>query len=133
MFSDSTRPPIIISEADKQQLSKLARKAANRIPDIADELLTELERAEICEDGKLPAHVVKMYSIVRFITDKGTDHKMQLVYPEETDIIHDRLSILSPMGTALIGLSEGQVMYWTDRAGQERWLKVLEVDNRRND
>ena len=133
MFSDSTRPPIIISEADKQQLSKLARKAANRIPDIADELLTELERAEICEDGKLPAHVVKMYSIVQFITDKGTDHKMQLVYPEETDIIHDRLSILSPMGTALIGLSEGQVMYWTDRAGQERWLKVLEVDNRRND
>jgi regulator of nucleoside diphosphate kinase len=71
-----------------------------------------------------------MYSVVRFTTDKGSDHRMQLVYPEESDIIHDRLSILSPMGTALIGLSEGQVMYWTDRAGQERWLKVLEVDNR---
>lgn len=100
------------------------------MPDVADELIAELERAEICEDGKLPAHVVKMYSVVRFITDKGSEHRMQLVYPEETDIVHDRLSILSPMGTALIGLSEGQVMCWTDRAGQERWLKVLEVDNR---
>ena len=130
MINDSIRPPILISEADKQQLSKLARKAANRMPDMADELLTELERADICQQGEVPPNVVKMYSVVRFTTDKGSDHRMQLVYPEEADIIHDRLSILSPMGTALIGLSEGQIMYWTDRAGQERWLKVLEVDNR---
>lgn len=130
MLNDSTRPPILISDADKQQLSRLAHKAANRMPDIADELLIELERAEICEKGKLPPHVVRMYSVVHFTTDKGSEHRMQLVYPEETDIIHDRLSILSPMGTALIGLSEGQVMRWTDRSGHERWLKVLEVDNR---
>jgi regulator of nucleoside diphosphate kinase len=130
MINDSMRPPILISEADKQQLSRLARKAANRMPDMADELLTELERADICQHGEVPPNVVKMYSVVQFTTDKGSEHKMQLVYPEESDIIHDRLSILSPMGTALIGLSEGQVMYWTDRAGQERWLKVLEVDNR---
>ena len=130
MINDSMRPPILISEADKQQLSRLARKAANRMPDIADELTTELERAEICPPGAVPPNVVKMYSVVRFTTDKGSDHRMQLVYPEESDIIHDRLSILSPMGTALIGLSEDQVMYWTDRAGQGRWLKVLEVDNR---
>jgi regulator of nucleoside diphosphate kinase len=130
MINDSMRPPILISEADKQQLSRLARKAANRMPDIADELTTELERAKICPPGAVPPNVVKMYSVVRFTTDKGSDHRMQLVYPEESDIIHDRLSILSPMGTALIGLSEDQVMYWTDRAGQERWLKVLKVDNR---
>lgn len=61
MFSDSTRPPILGSEADKQMLSRLERKAANRWPGIAEELLTELERAEICEDDKLPAHFVKMY------------------------------------------------------------------------
>lgn len=98
------------------------------MPEIADELLTELERAEICQPGEVPPTVVKMYSVVRFTTDKGADHRMQLVYPEEADVIRDRLSILSPIGTALIGLTEGQVMQWTDRAGQTRWLKVLAVE-----
>lgn len=129
MNSDISRPPILISDADKLQLSKLARGSANRLPDIADELLFELERAEICQPDEIPPNVVMMYSIVRFTTDKGADHRMQLVYPEEADVIQDRLSILSPIGTALIGLSEGQIMQWTDWAGQSRWLKVVTVED----
>lgn len=129
MISDNIRPPIVISKGDKQQLSRLARNSASVLPEIADDLLTELEGAEICQPGDVPPNVVKMRSVVRFATDKGCQHTMQLVYPEESDIIHHRLSILSPMGTALIGLSEGQIMYWRDRTGKERRLKVLEVDN----
>lgn len=121
------RPPILISETDKQQLAKLARAAVNRVPQVAEELETELDRAETCPPSQLPPHVVRMHSVVRFRTDKGTEHQLELVYPEEADIIRDRLSVLTPIGTALIGLSEGQTMAWTDREGRARQLTVLEV------
>ncbi|MFN4143732.1 nucleoside diphosphate kinase regulator [Aestuariivirga sp.] len=127
MFTANDRPPILISETDKLQLRKLARSAFNRMPEIVDELEHELERAETCPPSRLPHNVVCMHSLVRFRTDKGTEHQVELVYPEEADIIRDRLSILTPIGTALIGLSEGQTMSWTDRQGQPRQLTVLEV------
>jgi regulator of nucleoside diphosphate kinase len=129
MSTVNPRPPILISDVDRSQLYKLARNAATKFEDIADELMTELERAEQCPASQVPPNVVRMQSYVRFVTDKGTDHSVQLVYPEEADIIRDRLSILSPIGTALIGLSEGQIMSWIDRVGGSRWLKVLEVSH----
>ena len=127
MIDDKIRPPILISDVDRAQLYKLARGASNRFPDIVDELMTELGRAEQCPASQVPWNVVRMYSEVRFETDKGSEHKIKLVYPEDADIIRDHLSVLSPIGIALIGLSEGQAMCWTDRAGEKRWLKVLEV------
>lgn len=127
MNSPDIRPPILISDTDKQQLGKLARAAFNRLPDVAEELQFELERAEICPSAQVPPNVVRMHSVVRFRTDKGVEHQVELVYPEEADIIRDRLSVLTPIGAALIGLSEGQAMSWTDREGQPRQLTVLEV------
>ena len=129
MNADNSRPPILISDADRTQLYKIARSAAGKFEHIADELLTELERAEQCPAAQVPPNVVRMQSRVRFVTDKGTEHDVELVYPEDADIIRDRLSILSPIGTALIGLSEGQVMSWIDRSGGSRWLKVLDVSH----
>ena len=127
MITQDNRPPILISESDKHQLNKVARAAANRLPDVAEELQFELERAETCPPAMVPPNVVRMHSVVRFKTDKGTEHNVQLVYPEEADIIRDRLSVLTPIGAALIGLSEGQIMCWTDREGYSRELTVLEV------
>lgn len=122
-----TRPHIVISETDKMQLAKLARSAVNRVPEVVEELEFELQRAETCPPSQLPNGVVRMHSTVRFRTDRGTEHQVELVYPEEADIIRDRLSVLTPIGTALIGLSEGQTMVWTDREGRSRHLTVLEV------
>lgn len=124
---ETSRPPIVICETDKAQLRKIALAATSRLPHIADELVTELDRAEICPANAVPLDTVRMNSVVRFRTDKGSEHVMRLVYPEEADIIHDKLSILTPIGTALIGLSEGQTMIWTDREGQERSLTVIGV------
>lgn len=121
------RPPIVITETDKLQLAKLARSAVNRVPEVVEELEFELQRAETCPPSQLPPNVVRMHSTVRFRTDKGTEHQVELVYPEEADIIRDRLSVLTPIGTALIGLSEGQTMAWTDREGRARHLTVLDV------
>jgi regulator of nucleoside diphosphate kinase len=126
MTNNEDRPPIIISDVEKRRLHKLAQSAK---PEVADELLLELERAEVRPDPALPYNVVRMNSFVRFVTDKGTEHILQLVYPEDADIIRGRLSILSPIGTALIGLAPGQTMTWTDREDQSRTLKIAEVSS----
>ncbi len=126
MTNNENRPPIIISDVEKRRLHKLAQSAK---PEVADELLLELERAEVRPDPALPYNVVRMNSFVRFVTDKGTEHILQLVYPEDADIIRGRLSILSPIGTALIGLAPGQTMIWTDREEQSRTLKIDEVSS----
>lgn len=127
MLEQDVRPPIVISEADKPQLDKLAQAALRRAAPIADELLIELGRAEVRPARTMPDGTVRMHSFVRFQTDKGADYVMQLVYPEDADIIQGRLSILSRIGTALIGLSEGQSMRWIDHDGQVRTLVVTEV------
>lgn len=129
MTNNEDRPPIIISDVEKRQLHKLARSALHTKPEVADELLVELERAEVCPDPALPYNVVRMNSFVRFVTDKGTEHVLQLVYPEDADIVRGRLSILSPIGTALIGLAPGQTMIWTDRERQSRTLKIAGVSS----
>ena len=68
-----------------------------------------------------------MNSTVEFETDKGTRLVLQLVYPEKADIAAGRISILTPIGTALIGLSIGQTMTWVDRDGQSRQLRIVAV------
>ncbi len=54
---------------------------------------------------------------------------MQLVFPGQADIGAGKISILTPIGTALIGLSEGQSIVWTARDGKERRLTVIKVEN----
>ncbi len=127
MTTAGPRPPILIAEEDRQQLHKLAQSALNHIPEVADELLFELERAEFRPSPDLSADIVRMNSTVEFETDKGTRLVLQLVYPEKADIAAGRISILTPIGTALIGLSIGQTMTWVDRDGQSRQLRIVAV------
>jgi regulator of nucleoside diphosphate kinase len=127
MLNEHALPTIVISDSDRLQLIKLAQSASHRMPEVAEELLHEVQRAEICDARAIPHNTVRMHSFVRFRTDKGAEHAVKLVYPEDANIIQDRLSVLSPIGAALIGLSEGQTMSWTDREGQNRTLTVLAV------
>ena len=72
-----------------------------------------------------------MGSQVRFRDETtGLAREVQLVYPQQADSAAGRISILTPVGTALIGLSEGQSMTWSDRSGKAKRLTVLEVKNR---
>jgi regulator of nucleoside diphosphate kinase len=67
-----------------------------------------------------------MGSIVEFSSDAG-QRRVTLVYPVEADIAEGRISILTPIGAALIGLSQGQSIAWTARDGRRHRLTVLEV------
>ncbi len=123
------KPNIRISRSDYARLSALANTVAARNPEMVDELLAELERARIVADGWVSAGTVRMGSTVTFKPDTGDRKTVMLVYPGDADISEGKVSILTPIGTALIGLSAGQSIMWTARDGRRHELLVLGVNH----
>lgn len=121
-------PDIIVSDADRDRLLGLAQATMNRAPDAADELMFEIERATVLPLATLPPNVVRMGSTVVFKIDGAPARRATLVFPGDADISHGRISVLTPVGTALIGLSEGQSFRWTTRDGRDQRLTVQRVE-----
>jgi len=121
------KPPIILSDADYDRLANLAASASDRLPDVAEELQSELDRAEVVAPGAVPAEVVRMGSTVEFRADGGMHRTVTLVFPGDADIASGRISVLTPIGTALIGLAKGQSIRWKTRDGRAQALTVIEV------
>ena len=124
-----TKPAIQIGETDFERLNGLAEAVINRLPDLAEELLVELDRADVVAEARLSAKVVRMGSILTYSTDEHGPRRVTLVYPGEADIELGRISILTPIGVALIGLAEGQSIEWFARDRRRHRLTVLAVDN----
>jgi regulator of nucleoside diphosphate kinase len=122
------RPQIILSTEDYVSLSALARAAMNNMPDLAEGLSEELERADIVDKGQQPHQVICMGCEVEFRDDTtGKIQNVTLVYPAQADITEGKISVLTPVGTALIGLRAGQSITWDTRTGETRRLTVLKV------
>jgi regulator of nucleoside diphosphate kinase len=122
------KPNIKISNSDHARLSALANAIAARNPDISDELLAELDRARLVPDGNSCTHIVHMGTTVTFKPDIGDTKTVTLVFPGDADISAGKISVLTPVGTALLGLTVGQSITWTARDGRQRELSVLAVD-----
>lgn len=122
-------PEITLSVADFGRLQNVAAGAMNSAPDIASFLLRELDRAIIVPRDRTPSSV-KMGSLVRFRDDfSGRIRHVHVVYPVDADPSAGRISVLTPVGAALIGLSVGQTMGWCDRKGRTKTLTVLDVQH----
>ena len=78
-------------------------------------------------DTSLRSDVVRMGSTLRYATDTGEERTVSLVYPVDANIEAGRISILTPIGTALIGLSSGQSIEWEARDGRSHRLTVEHV------
>ena len=125
------RPPIQIRETDAERIGNLAIEAEERLPQVAELLLAEINRARIVQDSGLPGDVVAMQSTVKFVDEaSGAERTLQLVYPQHADIAAGRISILSLVGAGLLGLKPGQSISWPDRAGKQRALRIMEVNQR---
>jgi regulator of nucleoside diphosphate kinase len=120
-------PQIIVSNADYERLTDLATASLERLPEVANELLSEMDRAKVVQDGSVPADVVRMGSTVTFTSDDGHTRTLTLVYPKEESLDEHRISVMTPVGAALIGLSEGQSISWTARDGKHHRLTVTKV------
>lgn len=129
MTTNSTLPRVIIDEGLLERLEKLAEGALARFPDLADRLLSELSRAKLVPAEKLPSDVVTIGNRVTYSDETtGKEQTVALVFPEEADIAEGRVSVLTPIGVALLGLREGARFNWQTRAGESRMLKVVRVE-----
>lgn len=119
-------PEIILGKDEHHTLLLLAMAGTGHTADDSDELLYELERARVVADGFVPPDVVRMGSTVTFTTGEST-RTVQLVFPSQADISQNRVSVLTPIGTALIGLRTGQSISWRTRDDRRQALTVLRV------
>jgi regulator of nucleoside diphosphate kinase len=127
------KPAITVSDIDLPRLMRLADAIADQSPELADELYGELERARVVKAARLPETVVRMGSTVTYSSDDGQHKTVTLVFPGEADIAAGRVSILTPVGTALLGLSLGQSIEWTARDHKQHRLTVESVDQAARD
>lgn len=121
-----SRPDIIIAREDHEQLTALALRALGRSPG-ANVLLEEVERAQVVPGSELPVNVIGMQDTATFEYDGSRYRDFQLVYPPAADFTNGRISVLTPVGAALIGLSAGQTICWPDHNGGFHRLTLIEV------
>lgn len=121
---------IVITESDHRNLQALLSSEFAKVVGPShhfDDLNAELQRARIVPPDEVPNDVVTMNSKVVFRDlDTGEHETYMLVFPHEADIAEGRLSVLAPIGTAIIGERVGDVVHWRVPAGR-RSLKIEEV------
>jgi regulator of nucleoside diphosphate kinase len=122
------KPNIVISKVDVARLEKiLDNLSIDQFPHV-DELVEELNRAKVVEPTKVPKNVVTMNSTVRFkILSTNKEFCMTLVYPNGVDGDSKKVSILAPVGSALLGLKEGHSISWPKPGGGNLEVEIIEV------
>ena len=126
--ADYSKPRITLTALDYEGLSGLARAAMTTMPDIASSLADELKRAHVLPQDRQFGNIVSMGCNVEFRDEMtGNLQRVTLVYPSEADIALSKISVLTPIGTALIGLRVGSSITWETRTGELKRLTVLEV------
>jgi regulator of nucleoside diphosphate kinase len=132
MHSDSItemRPPIAIDANHFARLSALSSLTSGPMVDVCEYLREELDRAHILPAEKLRPDIVNLGSRVEFRDEQtGRVQEIILVYPLDADIVRRRVSVLTPVGAALLGLSVNQTISFHTRAGERRELSVLKVN-----
>ena len=121
-------PSIVVSQHDMDRLDAMLESPQWRRHAAADALLAELARAEVRDAADMPAGVVGMHSRVECVDERSGDrHELTLVFPQEADVDAGKVSILAPVGSALLGLSVGQTIDWTTPEGRSLRLRVTAV------
>jgi regulator of nucleoside diphosphate kinase len=127
-LASRARPPITLIDTEAEALSDLAIAWLGKSSMGAKLLLQELDRADTYEKSCLPPHIATMMSRVMFVDESsGEKHDVQLVYPQDADSESHRISVLTPIGAALIGMPRGASIDWPNRAGKYRRLRIVDV------
>jgi len=122
------KPRVIISSLDTERLEQLIESLSDMSFPGKDDLEAELARAEIVEPEDVPATVVTMNSTVRFEVDSSNEEFcLTLVYPWNVDASGEKISILAPVGSALLGLSQGDEIEWPKPGGGMLRVRIKEV------
>ena len=122
------KPEITLSRIDAERLERMLDSLVGRSFPGRLELEDEIARAHVVEPAQVPPTVVTMNSSVRFkVESSDTEFSLTLVYPAEADGSNDKISILAPVGSALLGLKEGDEIAWPAPGGGTIDVKIIEV------
>jgi regulator of nucleoside diphosphate kinase len=125
-----SQPSIFITTKDAEKLRALIREAYHteyRGSDYLKKLAEEMEKASVVQPDQIPAEVSTLKSTARLV-DQETREEMvyTLVFPEDTDTSQGKISILAPIGTAMLGYKAGDTFEW-DTPGGKRIIRVKEI------
>ena len=124
----SMKPEITVTTQDAERLEILLDSLSSAAFPAKGDLEEELDRAIKVEPRNVPPTVVTMNSTVRFeLLPAGEEHCLKLVYPGGHDVNGGTISILAPVGSALLGLSEGSEMPWPKPGGGTLRLIIKEI------
>jgi regulator of nucleoside diphosphate kinase len=120
-----TLPTVYVTEADHEILSNLAEAVADRAAG-SRVLAGEMDRAVIVEPGQAPYPFVGVGSTVDYQDlSSGQVRRVRLSLPRDASIDEGRISVLTPVGAALIGMTAGETFHWTDNDSRARGVRVL--------
>ncbi|MEZ2602828.1 nucleoside diphosphate kinase regulator [Kluyvera intermedia] len=123
-----TRPAIIINEFDAERIDRLLEQPAYANSPVANALNDELDRAQMCTPEDMPHDVVSMNSQVKFRDlTTGEERVRTLVFPANMTDSATQLSVMAPVGAALLGLRTGSTIHWELPGGTSTHLEVLEL------
>lgn len=121
-------PTIYVTEADHEILSNLAEAVADRAAG-SRVLADEMARAVIAEPGEAPYPFAGIGSTVKYQDlTSGQLRRVRLSLPRDASIDEGRISVLTPVGAALIGMTAGEAFHWTDHDGRPRGVQVLSIE-----
>jgi len=121
-------PNITLTADDSERLRRLADAAAEKFPRTAEFLAREVDRASLIDAGEATSNLVTMGSqVVYRDDDTGKTRSVILVYPDEANLDESKISVLTPIGAALIGLSVNQSIEFETPTGATRSLTVMSV------
>ncbi|OOE32012.1 nucleoside diphosphate kinase regulator [Salinivibrio kushneri] len=124
----NTRPNIVVSSLDADRLDTLLDSLSNGAFPGKAELEAELARAKIVNPKDVPSTIVSMNSTVRFRVESSEEEfSMTLVYPKDMDSSGHKISILAPVGSALLGLSLGDKIEWPKPGGGFLRVHIEEI------
>ena len=124
----TAKPPLVISSLDADRLDQMLHGLPPDAFAGRQALEAELLRASVVEPQAVPADVVTMNSTVRFrVLDTDEVFTLTLVYPKDMDDSGGKISILAPVGTALLGMSQGAEIDWPKPGGGVIRVRIEEV------
>ncbi len=121
---------LILNKLDYLRIKK-AIESAKQVKSInateAADLMKELESATIVEPKEIPSDVVTMNSDVKIsFLNNNRQVRFQIVYPKDANLKENKISIFSPIATALIGYKQGDEVEWIVPAGPTR-IRIDEI------
>ena len=123
----AAQPSLLLGDRSEATLRCIVRSAMKHAPEVAQRLLNEVDRANIVIESEVPEDAVALGSFVTYqIRRTGAINTIRLVAPHEANLSQMRVSVISDVGAALVGLRPGQEIEW-EFGGHHHVLQVLRV------